>query len=377
LHQEIKLFQLKDFFISLYRNNWQVLNSFYLSITRKSSALSLSSSVVEMILEGIVYVISFCKLVSGSITVGGITYYISIIQKFKSNLLDVAYSINSFSRSSSELDDVRSFIELKPMLEKSGNLIPGKNPEIEFKDVSFRYPNAECDVLSHCSFKLKYGETVGLVGLNGSGKSTIVKLICRLYDPCEGAILIDGIDSKEYDINKLRGLFGVLLQEHIKYCFSLRENVALSDITRIEDSDAIYSACQKSRFDVYMKDWENGIDENLTRKFDPKGKKLSGGQWQRVSLARAFFRDAPVVLLDEPSSALDPVAEHEIFTDFAKVSDGKSAMLISHRLSSITLCDKILVLEDGHIVEEGSHKDLLKKNGKYAYLFNLQASKYS
>ena len=242
--------------------------------------------------------------------------------------------------------------------------------------MSFRYPGGEKDVLKDCSFTLYAGETVGLVGLNGSGKSTIVKLLCRFYDPTEGKILIDGIDNKEYDIVKLREMFGVLFQNYVKYSFSLRENVALSDLPRIDETDAIRKACTESRADDFMKEWEKGIDENLTRRFDSNGKELSGGQWQRISLARAFFRDAPIILLDEPSAALDPIAEHKIFQDFAEISKGRTAMLISHRLSSITLCDKILVLEDGHIIEQGSHRELLEANNRYAYLFNLQASKY-
>ena len=156
----------------------------------------------------------------------------------------------------------------------------------------------------------------------------------------------------------------------------MRENIALSDLSRIEDGAAIKQACDISNVSDFTKNWDNGVDENLTRRFDKTGKELSGGQWQRVALARAFFRNASIILLDEPSAALDPLAEHQIFEDFSKISKGKSAILISHRLSSITLADKILVLEDGHIIEQGTHRDLIEKNGRYAYLFNLQASKY-
>ena len=270
---------------------------------------------------------------------------------------------------------MRSFVEMEPLLEHGGTMIPTGNPRIEFKDVSFRYPGGDHDVLSHCSFTIEPGEIVGLVGPNGCGKSTIVKLLCRFYDPGSDEILIDGVSNKEYDIVKLRELFGVLFQDYVRYSFSLRENVALSKPEK-KDCDAdILRACDQSRID-FMKDWKNGIDENLTRRFDPNGKELSGGQWKRISLARAFFRNAPIILLDEPSASLDPVAEHQIFEDFSQISENKSAVLISHRLSSITLADKILVLEDGHITEQGSHADLLRRDGRYAYLFNLQASKY-
>lgn len=300
---------------------------------------------------------------------------VSLLAQFRQDFTSLCYRINMFSKNSKELNDVRSFVEMEPLLEHGGTMIPTGNPRIEFKDVSFRYPGGYHDVLSHCSFTIEPGEIVGLVGPNGCGKSTIVKLLCRFYDPGSDEILIDGVSNKEYDIVKLRELFGVLFQDYVRYSFSLRENVALSKPEK-KDCDAdILRACDQSRID-FMKDWKNGIDENLTRRFDPNGKELSGGQWQRISLARAFFRNAPIILLDEPSASLDPVAEHQIFEDFSQISENKSAVLISHRLSSITLADKILVLEDGHITEQGSHADLLRRDGRYAYLFNLQASKY-
>ena len=262
------------------------------------------------------------------------------------------------------------------MVQTDGTRIPGENPEIVFRDVSFRYPEADRPVLEHCSFTIHPGECVGLVGLNGSGKSTIVKLLCRFYDTSDGEILIDGVNIREYQLDKLRALFGTLFQETVAYSFTLRENIALSDLDGIEDAERIGKACIQSGVTDFTADWEKGIDENMTRRFAEDGKELSGGQWQRVALARAFFRNSPVILLDEPSAALDPVAEHQIFEDFKQISKGKSTILISHRLSSIRLADKILVLENGRILEEGGHDALLAKGGRYAYLFGLQASKY-
>jgi len=373
---EVRLYNLTDYFTSLYINLWHSYDKAVQHKNIKVCLVNLISLLLLTVNEVIVYVLSITKLIAKEIAVGDVAYYISLLTQFRSDFTALFRRINKFSKQSVEINDIRSFIEMEPLLEKSGTLTPSTSPTIEFRDVSFRYPNGDHDVLSHCSFTVNFGETIGLVGLNGSGKSTIIKLLCRFYDPISGQILIDGIDNKEYDIIKLRKLFGVLFQDYVKYSFSFRENVALSNLSKINNTEAIHSACIQSRANDYVKEWENGIDENLTRRFDPNGKELSGGQWQRVSLSRAFFRDAPFVLLDEPSAALDPVAEHEIFEDFANISNGKSAMLISHRLSSITLCDKILVLEDGRIIEQGSHFELLKQNGKYAHLFNLQASKY-
>lgn len=372
---EVRLYHLRDYFSSLYTDIWELWDKAVHAKNIMVCLINIASLVLLTVNEVIVYILSVIKLIAGEIAVGDVAYFVSLLTQFRQDFTSLCYRINMFSKNTKELNDVRSFVEMEPLLEHGGTMIPAGNPKIEFKDVSFRYPSGDHDVLSHCSFTIEQGETVGLVGLNGCGKSTIVKLMCRFYDPSSGEILIDGVSNKEYDIVKLRELFGVLFQDYVRYSFSLRENVALSKLEK-KDCDAdILRACSQSRID-FIKDWENGIDENLTRRFDRNGKNLSGGQWQRISLARAFFRDAPIILLDEPSASLDPVAEHQIFEDFSKISESKSAVLISHRLSSITLADKILVLENGHIIEQGSHADLLRRDGRYAYLFNLQASKY-
>ena len=372
---EVRLYHLKDYFSSLYTDIWELWDKAVHAKNIRVCLINIASLVLLTVNEVIVYILSVIKLIAGKIAVGDVAYYVSLLTQFRRDFTSLCYRINMFGKNTKELNDVRSFVEMEPLLEHGGTMIPAGNPKIEFKDVSFRYPSGDHDVLSHCSFTIEQGETVGLVGLNGCGKSTIVKLMCRFYDPSSGEILIDGVSNKEYDIVKLRELFGVLFQDYVRYSFSLRENVALSKLEK-KDCDAdILRACSQSRID-FIKDWENGIDENLTRRFDRNGKNLSGGQWQRISLARAFFRDAPIILLDEPSASLDPVAEHQIFEDFSKISESKSAVLISHRLSSITLADKILVLENGHIIEQGSHDALLRLNGRYAHLFNLQASKY-
>ncbi len=372
---EVRLYHLKDYFSSLYTDIWELWDKAVHAKNIRVCLINIASLVLLTVNEVIVYILSVIKLIAGEIAVGDVAYYVSLLTQFRRDFTSLCYRINMFSKNTKELNDVRSFLEMEPLLEHGGTMIPVGNPKIEFKDVSFHYPGGDHDVLSHCSFTIEQGETVGLVGLNGCGKSTIVKLMCRFYDPSSGEILIDGVSNKEYDIVRLRELFGVLFQDHVRYSFSLRENVALSKLEKKDCDTDILRACSQSRID-FIKDWENGIDENLTRRFDRNGKKLSGGQWQRISLARAFFRDAPIILLDEPSASLDPVAEHQIFEDFSKISENKSAVLISHRLSSITLADKILVLESGHIIEQGGHAELLRQGGRYAYLFNLQASKY-
>lgn len=373
---EMKLYDLKQYFSTLYKDLWAILRKDTLKYSIKNCMINCLSVILSMLGDIIIYIVTISRLVTHILGIGDITYYISILGEFRWRFSGLFGDFNGLLEFCDEFMDIRELLEQKSDVEQSGSLIPDKKPVIEFKNVSFQYPNSEIYVLHHCNFVIEPGETFGLVGLNGSGKSTIVKLLCRFYDPTEGEILINGIDARNYDIIKLRALFGVLFQNYVRYSLSLRENIALSDISKRDNEKEILLACQKSRVSDFIKDWDKGIDENMTRQFDVNGKEVSGGQWQRISLARAFFRDAPVVLLDEPSAALDPIAEYEIFENFKHISKDKSAVLISHRLSSITLCNKILVLENGRIVEQGSHSELIKKQGKYAYLFGLQASKY-
>lgn len=373
---EMKLYDLKQYFSTLYKDLWAILRKDTLKYSIKNCMINCLSVILSMLGDIIIYIVTISRLVTHILGIGDITYYISILGEFRWRFSGLFGDFNGLLEFCDEFMDIREFLEQKSTVEQSGSLIPDKKPVIEFKNVSFQYPNSETYVLHHCNFVIEPGETFGLVGLNGSGKSTIVKLLCRFYDPTEGEILINGIDARNYDIIKLRALFGVLFQNYVRYSLSLRENIALSDISKRDNERELLLACQKSKVSDFIKDWDKGIDENMTRQFDVNGKEVSGGQWQRISLARAFFRDAPVVLLDEPSAALDPIAECEIFEDFKHISKDKSAVLISHRLSSITLCNKILVLENGRIVEQGSHSELIKKQGKYAYLFGLQASKY-
>lgn len=373
---EIRVYRLKHFFLDRYKEVWYRLERAYRTKEKKVALLGLFSAIVMIANETVIYVFAILKLIAGKIGMGDVAYYVSLVEQFSNDVMNVTNRFNEFDLNSRELSDVRELLEMKPLLDKNGSLIPKSNPCIEFCDVSFHYPNSEKNVLEHCSFKINADDCIGLVGVNGSGKSTLVKLLCRFYDPSEGKVLLDGVDYREYDINALRALFGVLFQEAIRYSLTLRDNIALSDIERIGDDAGIMKACSKSKVKEIMESWEKGLEENLTKSFDPEGKELSGGQWQRVALARTFFKDANIVFLDEPSAALDPMAEHEIFQDFKSVSKGRISLLISHRLSNIIMTRKILVLENGRIIEQGSHEQLMAANGRYAQLYNLQAEKY-
>ena len=374
--EELRLYGACEYFEKKYEDQWNSLKNEKLRLKTKNQFTWLLQYVCLTLIELFAYIFALSEFRTRTINAGDVLYYVSVANRVRDDFVKTVYTAIDFLEYSNEVDDIRNFMNLKPSVEESGTKKPPNKPAIEFKNVSFKYPDTEEYILKDCSFKLEYGKKIGLVGLNGAGKSTIIKLLCRFYDPNEGEILINGINVKEYDITEYRTLFGVLFQDYIQYSFSLRDNIALSNIWDRDNTQRIYDACQKSHTSDFIGEWENGIDTQMTKRFDSNGKELSGGQWQRVALARAFFRNASIILLDEPSAALDPLAEHQIFEDFSKISKGKSAILISHRLSSITLADKILVLEDGHIIEQGTHRDLIEKNGRYAYLFNLQASKY-
>ncbi len=266
---------------------------------------------------------------------------------------------------------------LPPEHPVSLELCPEKHGlDIEFRDVSFTYPGKQQPALQHVNFVLRAGETGALVGSNGAGKTTLVKLLARLYDPDEGEILLNGRNLKAYDPAELRKYLGVIFQDFVRYHMTARENIGIGRVSQIEEREQIIAAARKSGADGFIERLNKGYDTMLGRWFE-KGVELSGGQWQKVALARAFMRDAPLLILDEPTSALDAEAEYEIFTRFRELTEGKTALFISHRFSTVRLADRIFVLEHGTIREHGSHDELIALNGRYAELFNLQARAYS
>jgi ATP-binding cassette subfamily B protein len=241
--------------------------------------------------------------------------------------------------------------------------------------VAFRYPEAERSVFTDLSLEIRWGQTTAIVGENGAGKSTLVKLLTRLYDPDAGRVLLDGIDLCEYDIETLRRQIAVVFQDYARYQLPFWENVALGDITALHDRERIREAARRGGAEGLIRRLPQGEETLLGREFDG-GTELSGGEWQKVALARAFMRDAPILILDEPTAALDPRAEHDLYRRFLELARGRTTLLISHRLSTVQMADRILVLEEGRVLEEGDHRALMARRGRYAELYALQADRY-
>ena len=374
---DIKIYNLKDYFIGQYTSTWSLLYKRRKELTGKVTFLTFLSLLISSFVNQILlYAIIIYKLNNKRIQIGDATYYISIFNQFYTSTMGLINTAGNIQRAFQQLVSVREFVEMEPMIQKSGTLVPKSFERITFSHVYFKYPNKTDYVLKDCSFTIKRGQTVGLVGENGSGKSTIVKLLLRLYDVEKGQILLDDIDIRQYDISMYRTIFSALFQDFIAYSFTLRENIALSDFDSCMNDERINDAIKKSELENIVSSWDKGLDTPLTREFEPAGKELSGGQWQRIALARVFFSDRQFIVLDEPSASLDVFAEEKIFNEFKHLSNNRSSIIISHRLSSIVNADIILVLKDGNIVEKGTHKELMQNNNYYAELFNLQASRY-
>jgi ATP-binding cassette subfamily B protein len=290
----------------------------------------------------------------------------------------VLLSLSQVFEQSLYLDDLFSFLAVEPRIQRNPGARQVPVPirtGVVFENVGFRYPGSERWAVRGLDFSLAPGERIALVGENGAGKTTLVKLLARLYDPVEGRILLDGVDLREYDVDSVRRNVGVIFQDFVRYDFVLRENIAVGNISAREDEPRIETAAQRSLADTVAARLAGRYDQMLGRRFD-NGVDLSGGEWQKVALARAYMRDAQLLILDEPTAALDARAEYEVFLRFSELTAGRMAVLISHRFSTVRMADRILVLQGGELVEQGTHEALVAQGGLYAELFHLQAAAY-
>lgn len=324
------------------------------------------------------YVFIIIKTVQGQLTVGDLTFLSGSFMRLRSLLESILNRFTSIAEGALYLKDFFDFFEIQPKIKSGAN--PKSFPKpikagFEFENVGFKYENSDKWALKNLSFKLFAGEKLALVGENGAGKTTVVKLLARLYDPTEGRILLDGFDLREYNPEELRNEIGVIFQDFVKFQMTASTNIAVGRIEELNNLEKIKLSASQSMADTVINSLQGGYDQMIGRRFE-NGVDLSGGQWQKIALGRAYIRNAQLLILDEPTAALDARAEHEVFQRFSELTSGKTAVLISHRFSTVRMADRILVLENGKFLEIGTHEELLIKEGKYADLFNLQAQGY-
>jgi len=376
--KEVKLFGLSNFLVGRYAT---LSEKFY----QENKQLAVKRNIVSTLLVSLgtlgyygAYGVIIYRTVMGDFTIGTLTFLAGSFRQSRSLIQSVLISLSSIYEQSLYLSDLFTFFDVQPsVVSKPGaRAIPRPlQSGFRFENVGFRYPGSERWAVRGLSFSFEPHERIALVGENGAGKTTLVKLLARLYDPDEGRILLDGLDLREYDLDSLRKNIGIIFQDFVRYDFVLRENIGVSQVEALDDDARIREAARRSLADSVARRVPQGFDQMLGRRFE-NGVELSGGEWQKVALARAYMRDAQVLILDEPTAALDARAEYEVFLRFAELTKGRMAVLISHRFSTVRMADRILVLKGGELVDDGTHEELVARGGLYAELFSLQAAGY-
>ncbi len=376
--KEVRLFGLGKSIIQRYSTTFMQYFHEDIAIARRQSLLGTVWGLISTASFYVSYGWIVWITLSGNLTLGGLTFYTAILRQSQNTFQGLFNSVNFIFENGLFMTQLLDFMALQPIMPQTKNPIAMPNPLVDgitFHDVSFKYPGRDEWTLRHIDLHIHAGETLALVGLNGAGKTTLVKLITRLYDPTEGKITIDGIDLRDFDQEELHKRIGVIFQDFVRYQMTLKDNIGFGNIERMDDIDRITHAAEDGGAAEIAAQLTNGYDTTLGRQF-MDGRELSGGQWQKIALSRAFMRDGGILILDEPTAALDAQREHEIFQHFRELTQDRTAILISHRFSTVRMADRIAVLSDGAIVELGSHAELIANNQRYAELFEMQASGY-
>ena len=376
--KELKLFGLKDFLTGKFVRLSDHVYEEDISLARRKLVAGTLLSAIGTGGYYSAYVFAVWRTVAGVFSFGTLSLLANAIREASSNLQQTFSTLSTIADQALFLTDLVAFFEMRPTISSKPNALPAPRPirrGFQFRNVSFRYPGASRLVLKNLNFHLRPGERVALIGENGEGKTTIVKLLTRLYEPLEGQVLLDGVDLREYSLEDLYREIGVIFQDFMRYEMTARENIAVGRIEQIDNLEMLRHSAEKSLADDVVDRLPRGYEQMLGRRFDG-GLDLSGGEWQKVALARAYLRDAQVLILDEPTSALDARSEYEVFQRFAELTAGKMALFISHRFSTVRMADRIVVLQNGSIAEEGDHDALTRLGGRYAEMFELQAASY-
>ncbi|HET7472756.1 MAG TPA: ABC transporter ATP-binding protein [Candidatus Limnocylindrales bacterium] len=389
--KEVKLFGLGPYFIDRFRQLSTVYQDRQRGIVVTRYFVGFVWSTITTLAGSLTYLYVALQAIAGRLTLGDLTLFTQAASSVQGSVQGLLGGAGSMYENNLYLNDLFELLATPVGIEGGDHRpiaaseptdgAPGLDPaavggELVFEGVTFRYPGRDSDALTDVSFRIAPGETIAIVGRNGAGKSTLIKLVTRLYDPTEGRILLDGVDLRDIEPATLRRLIGGMFQDYVTYQASAAENIGLGELTRIEDRDAVEEAARKGGADSLLDRLPDGWDTPLGKWFDG-GVELSGGEWQKIALGRAFMRDARILLLDEPTSALDAQAEFELFARLRSLARGRTAIYISHRFSTVRQADRILFLEHGRLVEQGTHGELMALGGRYAQLFTLQAAAYT
>src|SRR6202521_4996547 len=376
--KELKLFGLKNFLLERFTRLSDEIYDENVALSRRKLIAGSLLSMIGTMGYYAAYVFVIWRTIAGELSIGTLTFLSGAILQASSNIQQIFSTLSGIADQALFLTDLLAFFEMQPTIRSKPNALATPRPILrgfEFREVSFRYPGSPRLILDRINFRLQPGERVALIGENGQGKTTVVKLITRLYDPLEGQILLDGVDLREYNLEDLYRETGVIFQDFMRYEMTAGENIAVGRVEELNNLDLLRTAARKSMADHVIGQLPGGYDQMLGRRFDG-GLDLSGGEWQKVALARAYLRDAQLLILDEPTAALDARSEFEVFHRFAELTAGKMALFISHRFSTVRMADRIVVLDKGRVAEEGSHDQLARMGGRYAEMLGMQAASY-